>query len=155
MMKLVKTYHPKAMIMVDGAHAPGILDLNMSDLASWGCDYYTGNLHKWCYAPKGCAFLWTSPLKEENKSYANIAPTVISSTGEASYAGRFAYTGPRDYTSFCAIPAAADCCWTRSASLNSQNVVKVCKDGGNAFQPACSVPAHQQPCPWGAVCPVL
>ena len=110
MVKLAKKYHPKATIMVDGAHAPGILDLNMRDLSSIGVDYYTGNLHKWCYAPKGSAFLWTSPLKKENKEFRNIAPTVISSTGQASYTGRFAYTGTRDYTSFCAIPAALDFC---------------------------------------------
>ena len=30
--------------IIDGAHVPGQLDLNINDL---GCDFYTGALHKW------------------------------------------------------------------------------------------------------------
>ena len=110
MIKSARAAHPKSIILVDGAHAPGIIPLSMKDLGDWGADYYTGNLHKWCYAPKGCAFMWTAPNVDANKEYENLAPTVISSTGERSYTGRYAYTGTRDYTAFCTIPAALDFC---------------------------------------------
>ena len=42
-------------VVVDGAHAVGHLDFNVSDL---DCDYYGTSLHKWLFAPKGTGMLY-------------------------------------------------------------------------------------------------
>ena len=40
---------------VDGAHVPGMMKLNVSDL---GCDMYSSSPHKWLQATKGTGFLY-------------------------------------------------------------------------------------------------
>lgn len=93
-------------VMIDGAHAPGMLDLNIEKT---GADYYTGNCHKWICSPKGSAILYVS---EEKKS--KIKPLQISHTydkpvtEEEKWAGSFFWPGTDDYTAFLCVPAAIE-----------------------------------------------
>jgi selenocysteine lyase/cysteine desulfurase len=38
------------LVAVDGAQAPGMIDVNLADL---GCDFYSASSHKWLFSPKG------------------------------------------------------------------------------------------------------
>jgi isopenicillin-N epimerase len=89
-----------ALSIVDGAHAPGQLDL---DLAALGADVYAGNCHKWLCAPRGTAFLVVRPEQQ-----AWVEPGVISWGWEAgsTFAQRHGWQGTRDPAGFLAIPAA-------------------------------------------------
>ena len=88
----------KILVLVDGAHAPGMLDL---DLPAIGADFYTGNCHKWLCAPKGCAFLWVAPDRQ-----ADIHPTTISHPFRQGFAEEFAWTGTRDASAWLSAGAA-------------------------------------------------
>ncbi len=87
-----------AATLVDGAHAPGMIPL---DLPSIGADWYTGNCHKWMFAPKGCAFLWAS---EEVR--ADLHPTVISHGYGQGFVTEFDWVGTRDASAHFALPDA-------------------------------------------------
>jgi isopenicillin-N epimerase len=89
-----------ALVLIDGAHGPGMLDL---DVPSIGADWYTGNCHKWLMAPKGSGFLWTSPQQQ-----AAIHPLVISHGFGQGFTAEFDWIGTRDPTSWLSVPAAID-----------------------------------------------
>jgi isopenicillin-N epimerase len=86
--------------MVDGAHAPGMVDL---DVQSVGAAYYTGNLHKWVCGPKGAAFLWVRRDKQ-----GSLQPAIIShgnNTHRPDYSefqDRFDWPGTFDPTAWMA-----------------------------------------------------
>ena len=105
--------------LVDGAHAPGQIEL---DLQALGADFYTGNCHKWLCAPKGIGFLHArtehhAMLHAPVLSWGYVARTAQSATGGGhtgfdAYTGRttlerrLQWQGTRDISAALAVPAA-------------------------------------------------
>ena len=92
--------------VVDGAHAPGQIAL---DLSSLGANFYTGNCHKWLCAPKGAAFLFARPAVQHL-----IEPLIISwgweseKPGQSRFIDYLEWTGTHDIAAYLSVPAAID-----------------------------------------------
>jgi len=86
------------LVLVDGAHAPGQLPLSLEKL---GADFYIGNLHKWCYAPRGCAFLWVNKKHRDG-----MHPLVTGHNYKQDFKLQFFNQGTRDQTSYLCTNAA-------------------------------------------------
>ena len=100
--------------VVDGAHAPAVVDLNLNSL---GCDFYGGNCHKWLLAPIGTGFLYLPPAAEDR-----LEPLQVSwgyrydwkkrnepdEFGTTPFVRSLEFEGTRDPSAWISIPAAND-----------------------------------------------
>ena len=88
--------------IIDGAHAPAQLDLDISDINP---DFYSGACHKWMCSPKGVAFLYVK--KEFQKQ---IDPLVISwgyesdNPSHSQFLDYLQWQGTNDMSAYLTIP---------------------------------------------------
>lgn len=122
--------------IVDGAHVPGHIDLNISNL---DCDFYTGTCHKWLCAPKGSSFLYVEKSFQES-----IKPQVMSwgeegdDPGPSQFQMDFQWQGTKDMSSFLSIPSAIHFIesnnWKENHKLNKELILEVSNDLKNLFE---------------------
>ena len=100
--KILARARDKGLItIVDGAHVPGQVDL---DIHALGCDFYIGAIHKWLCGPKGSSFLF---VKKEHQEW--MKPVVYSwgkdgeDPGPSEFLQNFQWQGTRDMSAFLSI----------------------------------------------------
>ena len=96
--------------LIDGAHAPGLVPLDLSVLEA---DAYAGNAHKWLMASKGAAFLHVrlehqSAIRPLILSHGWQEGTVDGPFGGSRFIDALETQGTRDMAAFLSLPAALD-----------------------------------------------
>ncbi len=86
--ELVDQLEPDVEVLVDAAHAPGMIDFNINALAA---SYVAVNCHKWMCAPKGSGVIYVREDRQDG-----IYPAVISH----GYNGAWPATGGHVHTQF-------------------------------------------------------
>lgn len=128
--------------IIDGAHVPGQIDLDITDLNP---DFYTGTLHKWMLAPKGSSFLYVKQSFQEM-----LDPLIVGwgyesvSPGESQFLDYQEYQGTRDISAFLCTPKVIDFLeennWKRKAKECRQIVL-------DNYQRFCDLLNTQPLCP--------
>ena len=104
---LVAALEPDVRVLVDAAHAPGMIDFDVSEL---GASYVTANCHKWMCSAKGAGFLWVRADRRDDLYHSVISHGYNG--GWPSSGGRlhaqFDWTGTEDPSAWLTVPVALD-----------------------------------------------
>ena len=125
--------------LVDGAHAPGMLPLNVEDI---GAAYYSGNCHKWICAPKGAAFLHVRRDRQHRIRPLTISHGANSTRRDVSrFRLEFDWVGTQDFTPFLCVPEALRFMgsllpggWSELMEHNRQSALRARNILGDALQ---------------------
>ena len=90
--------------MIDGAHAPGMMALNIKSL---GCDMYSASPHKWLQAPKGTGFLY---VRDEMIDRLWSTTTTHGWNDTKMRAERFQHIGSSNVPTLAGMKASLDFC---------------------------------------------
>jgi isopenicillin-N epimerase len=96
------------LLCVDGAHAPGAIDLDFRRFSN--VDFYGGNLHKWMMGPKGTSLGWVNPIHQKGLNPQRIGWTTFETPepfrhfGEGnSFAARWMISACSQFAPFFAV----------------------------------------------------
>jgi isopenicillin-N epimerase len=109
---------PSCIILIDGAHGLGSIDLNLDEL---GADYYVSNFHKWLCSTRGVGLLYSRTPELASR----VRAAVVSHGFGAGYTSEFIWDGCRDYSMAVGIPELLDW-WTEEDFLAKSR--KYCRD---------------------------
>jgi isopenicillin-N epimerase len=130
-------------VIVDGAHVPGHIDL---DIATLNPDFYTGTVHKWLCTPKGSSFLYVK--KEYQKM---LEPLVVSWGYEPEFSPQNQFLeyhqiqGTRDIAAYLTLPKAiafrTQNNWDKKTSICKKIILEQYEDFCNLLgtKPICPV----------------
>lgn len=131
---VVRAVNPEVLVLVDAAHVPGQVDV---DPATLGVDFWTGNLYKWAFTPRGAGVLWVA-----ERHRADLRPLVASWGGDEPFPVPWDHPGNQDFGPWLAIPDALDFFeavggWERvrrSADLVTAGAAHVAETLGTTYQ---------------------
>ena len=107
--EIIRELEPRGIaVFVDGAHAPGMLPL---DLRALRPSFYTGNLHKWVCAPRGAGFLFVRRDRQQGVHPATISHGYNTPReGRSQFHDEFDWQGTLDVTAWLTVPFAIGFC---------------------------------------------
>jgi hypothetical protein len=104
----VRKKAPRCLVLIDGAHSLGQLDV---DLGALDCDFFVSNCHKWLCSARGLGLLYVRPGLE-----ARVRAAVVSHGFGGGFTSEFLWDGCRDYSVAVALPELLEW-WAAGARL--------------------------------------
>ena len=105
--ELSAALEPDVRVLVDAAHAPGMIDF---DVVALGASYVAANCHKWMCSAKGAGFLWVRDDRRDDVHHPVISHGYNGGwpSGGGRLHAQFDWTGTDDPSAWLTVPAALD-----------------------------------------------